>query len=103
MLEHRVGTHLIKASAGSASVDEAKMCGSYVDDMLVDPALRESECLLDFLTGNLRERTVAAKRVRVNKRTAGFISRKKERERKTKGVRNEGEGESETESETKAH
>lgn|SRR6267142_2613255 len=77
LLEHRVDTHLIKASAGSASVDEAKMWGSYVDDMLVDPALRESECLLDFLTGNLRERTVVAKRVRVNKRTAGFIFQKK--------------------------
>jgi hypothetical protein len=86
LLEHRVGTHLIKASAGSTSVDEAKMWGLYVDDMLVYPALRESECLvLDFLTGNLRERTVAAKRVRVNKRTAGFISQKKaegEKERK---------------------
>jgi hypothetical protein len=50
--------------------------------MLVDPALRERECLLDLLTGNLRASTVAARRVRVNKRTAGFISETKGEEKK---------------------
>jgi hypothetical protein len=66
--------------------------------MVADPALRERECLLNLLTGNLRERAVAAKRVSVNKRMAGFISQNKGEGKKDERSVERGEGESESES-----
>ncbi len=45
--------------------------------MLVDPDLLQSDCLLAFLTGNLRASEVAAKRAKEYKRMASFISKRK--------------------------
>jgi hypothetical protein len=56
---------------------EAKTCGLWEEETLVDPDLLQSECLLVFLTGSLRASEVAAKRAKEYKTMAHFISRRK--------------------------
>jgi hypothetical protein len=47
--------------------------------MLADPDLFQSECLLVFLTGNLRASAVVAKRATEYKIMANFISKRKKK------------------------
>lgn len=55
--------------------------------MLADPDLLQRECLLVFLTGNLKANAVAVKRAKMYERAANFISkRERKREREKKGA-----------------
>lgn len=51
--------------------------------MLADPDLLQRECLLVFLTGNLKANAVAAKRAKVYERAANFISKRKRKREET--------------------
>jgi hypothetical protein len=53
--------------------------------MLADPDLLQRECLLVFLTGNLKANAVAVKRAKMYERAANFIS-KRERKREERSV-----------------